>query len=50
MRSFVVAVVIIIVLAGGFGFVLNSLQEPASKAFSTEAARVGEQPEKPGFN
>jgi hypothetical protein len=40
MRSFVVAVVLAIVVAGGFALVLNVFQKSASVAFSTDAVRL----------
>jgi hypothetical protein len=40
MRSFIAAVVVMIILAVGFGLCLDLLQEPVSSAFSTGAARV----------
>lgn len=41
MKSFIIACVAAVVLAGLCGVVLNSIQEPAAKAFSTTAVRLG---------
>jgi len=40
MKSFVLACVAAIVIASIAGFALNSVQEPAAKAYSTEAVRL----------
>jgi hypothetical protein len=41
MRSFIVACVAAIVIAVIGGVVLNSIQEPVDKAFTTNAVRLG---------
>jgi hypothetical protein len=41
MKSFIIACVTAVVLAGLCGVVLNSIQEPAAQAFSTTAVRLG---------
>jgi hypothetical protein len=39
-RSFVTAVMAMIILAVGFGYVLDLFQTPVSSDFSTEGARI----------
>ena len=41
MKTFIVACVAAVVVAVIGGVVLNSIQEPADKAFSTSAVRLG---------
>jgi hypothetical protein len=49
MRTFIAAVVALVVLAAGFAIVLASVQEPVSTAFSTDAARVSSEPGRPDW-
>jgi hypothetical protein len=41
MKTFIMACVVAIIIAVIGGFVLNSIQEPVDKAFSTSAVRLG---------
>jgi hypothetical protein len=41
MKTFLIACVTAVVIAVVGGLVLNSVQEPADKAFSTTAVRLG---------
>jgi hypothetical protein len=41
MKAFIVACVAAVVIAVVCGVVLNTVQEPADKAFSTSAVRLG---------
>jgi len=41
MKAFVIACVVAVVIAAVGGIVLNSIQEPVDKAFSTSAVRLG---------
>jgi hypothetical protein len=41
MKAFIMAVVVAIIIAVIGGVVLNSVQEPVDKAFSTSAVRLG---------
>ena len=41
MKTFLIACVAAVVIAVVGGLVLNSVQEPADKAFSTTAVRLG---------
>jgi hypothetical protein len=50
MRSFISAIVALVVLAAGFAIVLAVVQEPASTAFSTDGARVSSEPARPDWS
>jgi hypothetical protein len=41
MKTFIMACVVAIIIAVIGGVVLNSIQEPVDKAFSTSAVRLG---------
>ena len=41
MKAFIVACVAAVIIAVVCGVVLNTVQEPADKAFSTSAVRLG---------
>ena len=41
MKAFIVACISAIIIAIIAGFILNSIQEPADKAFTTSAVRLG---------
>jgi len=41
MKTFLIACVVAVVIAVIGGVVLNGIQQPADKAFSTEAVRLG---------
>jgi hypothetical protein len=41
MKTFIIACAAAIIIAIVGGVVLNSVQEPAAKAFSTDAVRLG---------
>ena len=49
MRSFMAAIVALVVLAAGFAIVLAAVQKPASTAFSTDGARVSSEPARPDW-
>jgi hypothetical protein len=49
MRSFMAAIVALVVLAAGFAIVLTKVQEGASNAFSTDGARVSSEPARPDW-
>ena len=41
MKTFIIACVVAVIIAVIGGVVLNSIQEPVDKAFSTSAVRLG---------